>query len=1219
MLGFDRQRGECYPYSQKFNDIQNKVAKDTGHWMIEVVSPLWFSPSEGAQLPVPSLWIHGAVGCGKSVLCSTLIEQLRTGLGRPEEVAASVPGHHDIVAFVFFAFDEPALHSLDAVLRVLLVQMCIGNAVPEDIDAMYEHNYTSPSEVKHESTLLRVLQRFRADHESTPSDSGSSARVRSVTFVMDALDELPPIPRGKILNFLGRLQRFGQESADFPIRLALFTRRELFMERFCLKETGWKIEAAPALAIEGDIKVFVRSRIEEYFLMQLQSEEEKQRTVQVISNAAQGMFRLAALYMDELVDWDCEDLPETYLEELLETSNLPKDLDTYYELILKRIRPIGKMSDMFVILKWMLVAARPMTVAELLDACATLPLEGGRGDFDIGRRRTCQDFAARLNGLVSVAAVEHEEATLSESEYTEPTPTSSSTLIARFAHFSVREYLLRIEPLGWPTSSPRYDLDLAQSYAAKCCLTYLTQCNNAVDGRTEMWPLRSYAWNHWAMHAAAHDTFTDMTTFSQVNAHVPSLRSQHLSTRQTSDSLKMFNRIASPWLYARAMPPAGQNTHQGQQELPHSDRWVTSSDGRLLNVLQDPEFPFDFRPDALASPSERPLYPERGRPDMSHQLFWALEYSDSIRRTEEADTNEELDVPRRPRFSFTPLPSPLPAIRLLVLHPSEKRSSAVVCSLHTDSLENRPQYTALSYEWSYTDRAATVVVNGRYRIVNTSLHSALQDLRQKTDVQVLWVDVLCMSMMDLAERGSQVGLMNQIYSNAVCVTVWLGPGDYESEACMLCLGASEIAEAQTQTRPAIKPCPSCLEQIFAHQIWRKTWILLEFVLATELVILWGHHRLQWNDAPAADQSSGEVECRYIEFWTLHLALGTSDEPQFPPPMSPAELMKLYRDLRSRWARSSGSSWATLPELLYLTRHLSASEPKDKILTMIHLLGREEREAVKEWIDYNLSFVDMSVSVAKYCLDKMKNLDILSINSPRYRTANGTLERLTMSRGQLLIENRLDGLPSWVPAWHCLHWNTVLASGSFGLARSGESDTRNCSAQHDFVVRDRMLSIKGCLIETIQYISTIAQALSAEPFQGRLSLSLTPSINTDEVSHPASLARYATPGAQREALLRTVLASDTTDDPRFPQPVSESWYPGPQLWSDAKQAEKTHTGQRNLARGSIGHVGLVPSWSVVGDIIVALKGGSMLYVLRERPDGHYTLIGEWYISRSPLPE
>ncbi|WPA99594.1 uncharacterized protein RHO25_004212 [Cercospora beticola] len=57
----------------EFKAARNKHQSGTGNWLL--TSPNYSSWKSG---PTPHLWLHGKAGCGKSILCSTAIDDLRT-------------------------------------------------------------------------------------------------------------------------------------------------------------------------------------------------------------------------------------------------------------------------------------------------------------------------------------------------------------------------------------------------------------------------------------------------------------------------------------------------------------------------------------------------------------------------------------------------------------------------------------------------------------------------------------------------------------------------------------------------------------------------------------------------------------------------------------------------------------------------------------------------------------------------------------------------------------------------------------------------------------------------------------------------------------------------------------------------------------------------------------------------------------------------------------
>lgn len=104
--------------------------------------------------------------------------------------------------------------------------------------------------------------------------------------------------------------------------------------------------------------------------------------------------------------------------------------------------------------------------------------------------------------------------------------------------------------------------------------------------------------------------------------------------------------------------------------------------------------------------------------------------------------------------------------------PSER--NLVVSYLETVSLDDKPEYVALSYAWgNYTPRMAVYVDN---RPVETtfSLEGALQVLQKETETVNVWADALCINQTDNLEKQHQVQLITKMYESATSVFVWLG-------------------------------------------------------------------------------------------------------------------------------------------------------------------------------------------------------------------------------------------------------------------------------------------------------------------------------------------------------------------------------------------------------------------------------------------------------------
>jgi len=135
-------------------------------------------------------------------------------------------------------------------------------------------------------------------------------------------------------------------------------------------------------------------------------------------------------------------------------------------------------------------------------------------------------------------------------------------------------------------------------------------------------------------------------------------------------------------------------------------------------------------------------------------------------------------------FAYPPLYLRHPAaFRLLDLHPGDE-GDGIKCTLRQGIRTNirwrRMYYSALSYTWGNEPAVIPITVNESTFFVTLNLATALQGLRNSPKFggkRTLWVDAICINQGDVNERNHQVAQMQEIYSGAQEVIVWLGPAD----------------------------------------------------------------------------------------------------------------------------------------------------------------------------------------------------------------------------------------------------------------------------------------------------------------------------------------------------------------------------------------------------------------------------------------------------------
>jgi hypothetical protein len=157
----------------------------------------------------------------------------------------------------------------------------------------------------------------------------------------------------------------------------------------------------------------------------------------------------------------------------------------------------------------------------------------------------------------------------------------------------------------------------------------------------------------------------------------------------------------------------------------------------------------------------------------------------------------------RSTFKYKPLNTSSNEIRLIRILPGIDPEK-LQCSLIHVSMDEDPQYNALSYAWrepavfspKEVDDSEDLVVHsakqGRsgkttsrvplLRIFRTGLKigknlaTFLRSARSsETASDLIWIDAICINQEDIKERNVQVQRMRDIYKNAGEVLVWLGP------------------------------------------------------------------------------------------------------------------------------------------------------------------------------------------------------------------------------------------------------------------------------------------------------------------------------------------------------------------------------------------------------------------------------------------------------------
>jgi ankyrin repeat domain-containing protein 50 len=295
------------------------------------------------------LWVSADPGCGKSVLASFLVEELKS-----QESQAILPGN---VYFFFFKSDNTeqssAVYALCALLHQLLTTQnrLVRHAIPQ-----------------FEQKGRRIAEEFDTLWSIFTTAANSKESHTSIC-VIDGLDECEELTRKKLMSSLVNFFSTRAEDHDQPFLKVLLTSRPYFqiVSTFHdLPEIRLKLEDEIDNTVE-DIELMVKARVKGFASRRPYLEPGKITALEnSLISEADRTFLWVALVLD-LLDKSFEGSQEE-LDEILH--KLPGDLEAVFEEILRRSPNPEKAKF---ILHIVVGATRPLTLSEMNIALAIRP------------------------------------------------------------------------------------------------------------------------------------------------------------------------------------------------------------------------------------------------------------------------------------------------------------------------------------------------------------------------------------------------------------------------------------------------------------------------------------------------------------------------------------------------------------------------------------------------------------------------------------------------------------------------------------------------------------------------------------------------------------------------------------------------------------------------------------------------------------------------------
>ena len=579
-----------------------------------------------------------------------------------------------------------------------------------------------------------------------------------------------------------------------------------------------------------------------------------------------------------------------------------------------------------------------------------------------------------------------------------------------------------------------------------------------------------------------------------------------------------------------------------------------------------------------------------------------------------------IPFPNMSQYTYQPLAYD-DSIRILILEPGE-RQELIQCSLVPVRLSENPEYDAISYVWGTDEPSQEIFIDGQKVMIRTNLHSALLRFRrspERNDSQEvsncnlqrrLWVDALCINQADIPERNQQVQSMKLVFAQARSVLIWLRES---VESDRFAFDVFKIAQGIIQSRVRIsedefkrfsKVAPShrfqrntwtAVNGVFKCTWFERIWVLQELVVAHDPLVICGEYETTWAALPATAYAVLMNTITDSEGKAVGMSGDNADLRSYSHEICSMQAVRAHHFKNEQ---------LTLNYLLSKTDWLASSEPVDKIYALRGLLNEEEASSLK--VDYALEASEVF---------ELATRDALSSGTDPFRLLD-----LVSSFPSTPIST---SSPSWVPNYWGLTTANVQAFSSISAYRaSGQA-----RSQISFTgLNQRILCLDGRIVDKVshclswKYLNQLTVEKSAQWYQkcqqyvlqtdcyptGEDMSSCWWRLLVCDLFYDAYGEMRATEGFNTHYLDRKL--SDFVTNPTRLE--------GDDTIREAQDAYRdtvfcTSEGT-SFCRTANGYLAWIPPHARSGDYICIFAGAPCPFVVRERPEGDYILIGSAYV-------
>ncbi|KAI0508725.1 hypothetical protein F5B22DRAFT_381530 [Xylaria bambusicola] len=402
-------------YAPQQSDYIRRRQKGTGQWLLDSVQfQAWLKGN------TRTLFCPGIPGAGKTILTSIVIDELSARFRSDSGTG---------IAYIYCNFRQEDNQKVENLLASLLKQLAESyTSLPKNLKDLYDQHKpkrTSPSFDEIARTLRSVTELYSR-----------------LFIIVDALDECQPSDRKSFLEELFNLQT--RQGAKIFV-----TSRSIPEIVDQPKSSILEIRAS-----REDVERYLEGNMDKLLSFVRRDRSLQEDIKKGISEAVDGMFLLAQIYLDTLDDKTTPKAIRDALEYIRKRSQgLGKDREVQmladaYDQTMERInsQKLGLKRMATRVLSWITCAKRPLTTSELQHALA---VEVGKTELDEQNFTDIETMVSVCAGLVTV---------------------DEESKIIRLVHYTTQEYF---EQEDFKQKHDRWFLNADQDIA-NTCLAYLS-------------------------------------------------------------------------------------------------------------------------------------------------------------------------------------------------------------------------------------------------------------------------------------------------------------------------------------------------------------------------------------------------------------------------------------------------------------------------------------------------------------------------------------------------------------------------------------------------------------------------------------------------------------------------------------------------------------------------------------------------------------------------